>query len=86
MEFLLLVGCGVLLFMVLKRVNAAHDQTQRYQRTLTDISDRLDELMRRTAILTPGAGPAPAVATTGDAPPQHADKTAPTAQPAMAST
>jgi hypothetical protein len=53
MEFLLLVGCGVLLLMVLKRVNASHDQTQRYQRTLADISDRLDELTQRTAILTP---------------------------------
>ncbi len=66
MEFLLLVGCGVLLLMVLKRVNAAHDQTQSYQRTLADISDRLDELTRRIAILTPGAGPAPAAATPGD--------------------
>ena len=37
MEFLLLIGCGVLLLMVLKRVNAGHDQTQAYQRTLASI-------------------------------------------------
>ena len=86
MEFLLLVGCGVLLLMVLKRVNAAHDQTQGYQRTLAGISDRLDELSRRIAILTPGAGPA--AATPGDgAPPQPADEgAASAAQPAQTKT
>ena len=85
MEFLLLVGCGVLLLMVLKRINAAHAQTQGYQRTLADISDRLDELTRRIAILTPGAGPVPEAATPTDTPPQRAaDETA--AQPAKVST
>jgi uncharacterized membrane protein len=86
MEFLLLVGCGVLLFMVLKRVNAAHDQTQSYQRTLSDIGDRLDELTRRIAILTPGAGPVPATATPTDTPPPHPDDPTSAAQPARTST
>jgi hypothetical protein len=63
MEFLLFLGCGVLLFIVLKRVNAAHDQTQGFQRTLAGISDRLEELSRRIAILTRGADPAPEATT-----------------------
>ncbi len=79
MEFLLLVGCGVLLLMVLKRVNASHDQTQRYQRTLADISDRLDELTQRIAILTPGAGQAPAAAKPADSAPPPAPESAPAA-------
>ena len=39
-------------------------------RTLAGISDRLDELTRRIAILTPGAGPAPDAATPSGAPSQ----------------
>jgi uncharacterized membrane protein len=74
MEFLLFLGCGVLLFIVLKRVNAAHDQTQGFQRTLAGISDRLEELSRRIAILTRGADPAPEATTPGSgAPPRPED-------------
>ena len=86
MEVLLLIGCGVLLLMVLKRVTAGHDQAQR---TLVGISDRLDELSRRMRMPTPGAGPAAEAAAmpTGGAPPQSmGDHSAPAQKPAETKT
>ena len=84
MEFLLLIGCGVLLLMVLKRVNAGHDQTQAYQRALASIDDRLDELSRRIATLAPGAGPSAEAATpSGSSPAQSlGDRASPLLKPA----
>jgi uncharacterized membrane protein len=81
-EFLLLIGCGVLLLMVLKRLNVAHD----YRNALAGISDRLDEMSQRIAALTPEAGPAPAATAPVDSAPPRADNSAPASQPAKSKT
>ena len=61
-EFLLLVGCGVLLLMVLKRINAADSQARDLAAALAGVSDKLDQVLRRTATLPPDAGPVPEAA------------------------
>lgn len=50
-EFLLTVGCLVLLFIVLKKTGNTATELQALQRSLKDISGRLDQMLR--------AGPAP---------------------------
>ena len=67
MEILLLLACGVMLLVVLKRTNAAHDRTERLDGTLNVISERLDQIARRIATLGPGVGPMPSAATPGGA-------------------
>ena len=38
MEILLLLACGLMLLIVLKRTNAAHDQTARLDKTLSEMA------------------------------------------------
>src|SRR5438876_3346507 len=54
-EFFLIVAIGIVLLMILKRVNTTNAHAVQYQRALEDISARVHELSRRLA--TPGGAP-----------------------------
>ena len=50
-EFFLIVAIGVVLLMILKRVNATNSLAVQYQRALETVSARLDEVSGQIAAL-----------------------------------